>query len=1289
MVKKLFSILLALVLVLGMLPVMGVSALDIAPVFSDMPDNWARTALESAVENGLLTGYDGKIMPDSPLTRAQMATIIARAFGATEEADISGYTDVKSTEWYASHIAKAVKMGVMQGYNGKMDPESSITREQAFLVLARALKLEPVSLPTKSFEDASKVSDWAKGHVFAMINAGYIQGSDGRINPQANITRAEFAQLIYNIIKEYIKVPGVYTKVADGNIMVNVPGVTLKDLTVNGDLIVGDGVGDGELTLENVTIKGRLVARGGGANSIIIRGGSVEGKVVISKVDGNIRVSVEGGADVEVIVIDDGDDAVVIEGNIGTVEINVPEVPVLIRNATLDELIVSCSGIADITVEKGSKVTDISVGGQAEGTNIDVAGEVSNIETSAPETKVTGNGTVRKVTTKAGADGTSVTTPNTVITNEGASGVTAGGGREVPKNGSVTNNSGGSGVTPTTPEYYDPYIPVSSISAEPKSILLEAGKTVKIAVTVNPSDATNKNVTWSSSDTGIATVDENGVVTGIKGGTATITATSVADSSKKAALQVTVFDSSVPALGSIQEAIYHAGDGSVIAAIQGEFTEDLVINKPITLIGQQTTLHGTITITSDNVTVEGFEIIAPVDFISYPVIHMIGVNKINILNNVVRASDISPQPAIGTSTGPAKVTGTIKGNTVVGAIGVGTDGKLEVIDNTVTATTAEGIWFYPVGAEAELIVAGNKVSGADGAPGIKVENRPKSINEHTNEVEMLSSIKDENDNASVKLSWVKTVGATEADYSTIQEAVSSANEGSTILVKPGTYTADNTNPIVISKRFRLVGDDATIEVSAGNQPIKVNADGTVIYGFTITKTDKNHQDIIYINANNVTIMNNVFSGQYEFGDSQVDRAILGVSGMTGMQITGNRFSNLRQPAYFNGGNTGIVENNNVTNTRGWVVCGDSDMIFTGNEFGTNAVDIAIIDNNNNINNYGTTPEEIIAISRANNGAYVENQLSGISAKNGELFNTVSLRSGDETAYFSNIQDAVNSAKPGNNSIMVYPGNYGTGSIDIIQKEDVDITLEAAVEALTLKKQIRISGAGRHDGGEKLTIRGFTFDFSDASENVDIILSTRKLLDDTNNYAHNLTIEYNVFLGNPDFEVVAIKTNGVFGLSINDCVGIGLHSLGQIQGQSEYFTVSYCTVTGGESGINYYGPSDLTVDHLIFSGSGYGIRAGQSSGSLQDSKLTITNSELITNNTEDGKGPVVLRGDAPKEVLISGTTLMSDKEYAIYSTVANGGEGLTLTLNGNFWGDAGFKSELIYGLGNAVIEGNDV
>jgi hypothetical protein len=325
MAKKFFSIFLAFVLVLGMLPVIGASATDAAPTFPDMPDNWATKALESAVANGILTGYDdGKLWPNNPLTRAQMATIITRAFGATENADISAYSDVKSTDWFAGSIAKAVKMGVMQGYDGKMSPNDNITREQAFVVLARALKLDTATEANKSFSDSGDVSDWAKGHIFAMVNAGYIQGSDGKLNPKANITRAEFAQVIYNVIKQYIKAAGEYTTVADGNVMVSVPGVTLKNVTINGDLIVGDGVGDGNLTLENVAVKGRLVARGGGVNSIIIKGGSVEGKVVVSKVDGKIRVSVEGGADVEVIVVDDGKDDVVIEGTIGTVQVNAP-----------------------------------------------------------------------------------------------------------------------------------------------------------------------------------------------------------------------------------------------------------------------------------------------------------------------------------------------------------------------------------------------------------------------------------------------------------------------------------------------------------------------------------------------------------------------------------------------------------------------------------------------------------------------------------------------------------------------------------------------------------------------------------------------------------------------------------------------------------------------------------------------------------------------------------------------------------------------------------------------------
>jgi len=173
--KRILSVFLSFVLVFGMLPVVGASAEDPVSAFPDMPDNWATKALESAVANGLLTGYeDGKLWPDRPLTRAQMAAIITRTFGAAEQADISAYTDVKSTDWFAADIAKAVKMGVMQGYDGKMSPNDNITREQAFVVLARALKLEPATSASRTFADESDISSWAKGLIFAMVNAGYI-----------------------------------------------------------------------------------------------------------------------------------------------------------------------------------------------------------------------------------------------------------------------------------------------------------------------------------------------------------------------------------------------------------------------------------------------------------------------------------------------------------------------------------------------------------------------------------------------------------------------------------------------------------------------------------------------------------------------------------------------------------------------------------------------------------------------------------------------------------------------------------------------------------------------------------------------------------------------------------------------------------------------------------------------------------------------------------------------------------------------------------------------------------
>ncbi len=258
--------------------------------FTDMPSDWSATALKNAVANGLLNGSNGKIMPKDSLTRAQMAAIIVRAFGATVKGSLNGFSDVSSSDWFADSIAIAYNMGVIKGFAGEMNPNDPITRQEAFVILARALKLSPAQAVNTAFSDVNNISGWAKGEVFALINAGYVKGAGGKLNPQGLITRAEFAQVMDNIIKQYISVAGTYTSVSSGNVMVNVPGVTLKGLTVSGDLIVGDGVGDGELTLDSVNVSGRMVIRGGGVNSIIIKGSSSVSTVIITRVDGVVSV---------------------------------------------------------------------------------------------------------------------------------------------------------------------------------------------------------------------------------------------------------------------------------------------------------------------------------------------------------------------------------------------------------------------------------------------------------------------------------------------------------------------------------------------------------------------------------------------------------------------------------------------------------------------------------------------------------------------------------------------------------------------------------------------------------------------------------------------------------------------------------------------------------------------------------------------------------------------------------------------------------------------------------------
>lgn len=408
------------------------------PVLSDMPEDWSTQALQNAIENGLLTGFDGKIMPKDKLTRAQMATIINRAFGATQKASLEGFTDVNLGDWFYDEMAKAVAMGTFKGDGNNLYPNNPITREESFVVIARALKLQPSNAVPAGLTDLGNISDWAKGEVYALINAGYISGSNGLLNPKSSITRAEFAQVMYNTISAYVSTPMEYTSAAAGNLMVNVPGVTLKDMTIDGDLIVGDGVGSGNLILDNVTVTGRMVVRGGGENSIIIRGTSNISQIIVANVNGAVRILTEEGAVVDAIYVNDGENKVVIEGEIGILTIQ-SDVPVMLVNATVKNVIIEAEN-SSLDVDSKSNIDSLTVDKNAGQTSINVEGTIKEVIIEAPKASIGGNGSVTSVDIKEGADNSSIKTTDTVISIESGVVGTVGTGDTVLEGGTEVTN---------------------------------------------------------------------------------------------------------------------------------------------------------------------------------------------------------------------------------------------------------------------------------------------------------------------------------------------------------------------------------------------------------------------------------------------------------------------------------------------------------------------------------------------------------------------------------------------------------------------------------------------------------------------------------------------------------------------------------------------------------------------------------------------------------------------------------------------------------------------------------
>jgi hypothetical protein len=176
--------------------------------FADVTGLWSQSSVSDMASRRILNGIDAEhFNPSGSVTRAEFAAILVRALGLSDSGSASSFDDVSSGDWYAGAVGKASEYGLIDGYSdGTFRPLSTISRQEAFAILARAMQIaKPVSpaggSSLESYRDEEQVGSWAREAVRSVLASGLAEGSGGKLNPAATMTRAETAALVQRLLR--------------------------------------------------------------------------------------------------------------------------------------------------------------------------------------------------------------------------------------------------------------------------------------------------------------------------------------------------------------------------------------------------------------------------------------------------------------------------------------------------------------------------------------------------------------------------------------------------------------------------------------------------------------------------------------------------------------------------------------------------------------------------------------------------------------------------------------------------------------------------------------------------------------------------------------------------------------------------------------------------------------------------------------------------------------------------------------------------------------------------------
>ena len=256
---------------------------------TDIQGHWAQNTINKWVDKGDISGYpDGTFRPNNMITRAEFVVLVNNAMGYTK----SGYayfSDVPSHYWGKNAIQTGVAAGYISGDgNGIFRPNDPVTRQEAAAMISRILDLKQNESRAYRYTDSYAISNWAKGVVGAVSEAGIMAGyPDGSFGPNRVLTRAE-AVLALDKTVNYKPGDKEEDKEETKKEDMLLTQSKLEDTTITGDLTISDRLGTKTITLEDVTVKGKLIVDGGG--EIILKDCDIK-EMVMDQKDTTVKAS--------------------------------------------------------------------------------------------------------------------------------------------------------------------------------------------------------------------------------------------------------------------------------------------------------------------------------------------------------------------------------------------------------------------------------------------------------------------------------------------------------------------------------------------------------------------------------------------------------------------------------------------------------------------------------------------------------------------------------------------------------------------------------------------------------------------------------------------------------------------------------------------------------------------------------------------------------------------------------------------------------------------------------------